>query len=59
MKRRLGQTRVRFTPVMWDRWHADLALQDARTIQLREGIQTLRSLLASRDIVSEREWKLR
>lgn len=54
MKRRLGQTRIRFTPTMWAKWHSRDAV-DSQTLRLREGIQTFRSLLAGREPLTEWE----
>lgn len=58
MKRRFGQKRIRFTPDLWAKWHPARDIQDSSSAQLREGIQAMRFLLASRDLVLEREWKL-
>lgn len=56
MKRRLGQTRIRFTPALWAKWHSrDIA--DRHTLRLREGIQTFRLLLAGRDV--QVDWERR
>lgn len=52
MKRRLGQTRVSFTPALWAKWHSRDVV-DGQTLRLREGIQILRSLLAGRELFDE------
>ena len=44
----LRQYAVKFTPQMWDRWRAALK-PDAKTLQLRAGIQELRGALSRFD----------
>lgn len=56
MKRQLGQTRLRFSPELWDKWRASrLPREDAVTLRRREGIHTMRMLLAAREVVDEVE----
>ena len=40
--------RVKFTPELWEKWQRRREV-DEHTLKLREGIETMRSLLAARD----------
>jgi hypothetical protein len=40
---------VRFTPLLWKRWHSDRA-EDKNTAVLREGIDQMRKKLAVKDV---------
>lgn len=42
-----GQTKVRFTPAMWEKWRARMDV-DEQTIHLRAGIQDFRARLAAK-----------
>ena len=48
--------RVKFTPELWEKWRRRHR-PDEHTYKRREGIETMRSLLQSRDILVE--WRKR